>query len=70
MNVSYSIGELRLRPPVVNDPYDGIHNATTFGAACIQQVNNDKTLAGLEPVAIALLQELFNGTTIADDEDC
>jgi hypothetical protein len=38
----YSVGDLRFEPPVRNQPYTGVRNATSFSTACGQiQSNNN-----------------------------
>ncbi|KZV76147.1 alpha/beta-hydrolase [Peniophora sp. CONT] len=74
-NIPYAkppVGDLRFRLPVVNDPYSGAFNATTYGPACIQQVFNDTATSDLNPAAANVLQGVMNNfnTPFVDDEDC
>ncbi|KZV67945.1 carotenoid ester lipase precursor [Peniophora sp. CONT] len=66
------IGDLRLRLPVASDPYISTYNATAFGASCIQQVNSDKNMTGLNPAAVQVLDGVLDGSNFInnDDEDC
>ncbi|VDC07075.1 unnamed protein product [Peniophora sp. CBMAI 1063] len=64
------IGDLRLRLPVANDPYNGTYDATAFGASCIQQLSSDKNLTGLNPVAATILEGFLSDSNITDSEDC
>ena len=67
------VGDLRFQLPVANDPYLGTYNATTSGAACIQQLPRLTDTSNLNPTAAEILQQTVS--TIAssappDDEDC
>ena len=69
-NVPHSVGDLRLRLPRANDPYEGSYNATTFGPSCIQQPNTDMNLTDLNSTAALILQALASEANVTDDEDC
>ncbi|VDC07074.1 unnamed protein product [Peniophora sp. CBMAI 1063] len=67
------VGDLRMRPPVPNAPYEGSYNATAFGSPCIFQnitnVDPDSIAPGAQStwdanvgVAAAIL--------VGDHEDC
>ncbi|VDB87929.1 unnamed protein product [Peniophora sp. CBMAI 1063] len=66
------VGDLRFRLPIANDPYTGTFNATTFGAACIQQVANLTDTSNLNPIAAQVLLEATGNffSPDVDDEDC
>ncbi|VDB90061.1 unnamed protein product [Peniophora sp. CBMAI 1063] len=67
------VGNLRFRPPLLNEPYSGTtYNATSSGVACIQQVVNITDTSDLAPAAAAILNNPLSGPIVAmpDDEDC
>jgi acetylcholinesterase len=61
-------GDLRFRLPVANDPYTGVHNATSFGPVCPQQSEQYVILDNLAPEAKAFLSA--PSTPLTDSEDC
>ncbi|KAI0048254.1 carotenoid ester lipase precursor [Auriscalpium vulgare] len=65
------VGDLRLRLPQPNAPYTGVHNASAFGPACIQQSGPPLPIpAGFAPVTVQLLLGSEDGPPIVDSEDC
>ncbi|KAI0044924.1 carotenoid ester lipase precursor [Auriscalpium vulgare] len=65
------VGDLRLRLPLPNAPYTGVHNASAFGPACIQQLGSPLPIpAGFSPVALQYLEGLDYGASVVDSEDC
>ncbi|KAI0041130.1 carotenoid ester lipase precursor [Auriscalpium vulgare] len=64
------VGDLRLRLPQPNSPYTGVHNASAFGPACIQQIGQISLPANLSPVTLQLLATSTLGAPIVDSEDC
>ncbi|KAI0041133.1 alpha/beta-hydrolase [Auriscalpium vulgare] len=65
------VGDLRLRLPLPNAPYTGVHNASAFGPACIQQLEPPLPIpAGFSPVTLQLLAGRDGGAPIVDSEDC
>ncbi|KAI0265655.1 carotenoid ester lipase precursor [Gloeopeniophorella convolvens] len=64
------VGNLRFQLPQPNLPYQGVHNATQFGPACIQQSGPDIIpVQLLDPTTVAVL-EGGAGAPLADSEDC
>ncbi|KAI0265657.1 carotenoid ester lipase precursor [Gloeopeniophorella convolvens] len=64
------VGNLRFRLPQPNLPYQGVHNATQFGPACIQQSGQDIIpVQLLDPTTVAVL-EGREGAPLAESEDC
>ena len=65
-----SIGDLRLRLPVANAPYDGTYNATAFGPACTQQnATSEADFLALPPETLEFLVE-HTANVGAGAEDC
>ncbi|KAI0046103.1 alpha/beta-hydrolase [Auriscalpium vulgare] len=64
------VGDLRLRLPRPNVPYTGVHNASTFGPACIQQPGQVTIPAGVSPATLQVLTGINGGPPIVDSEDC
>ena len=65
-----SIGDLRLRLPVANDPYDGTYNATAFSPACTQQnATSEADFLALPPETLEFLVE-HTANVGAGAEDC
>ena len=68
--IAHRIGDLRLRLPSLNDPYDGINDATFCGMSCPQQV------ASLDiPEEFEYLSDLYIGNYLRSHtgpwgEDC
>ena len=56
-----SIGNLRFSPPKSPLKFAGVHQATSFGAACPQQATNTSAIPGLGS---------FNSSTPLTSEDC
>ena len=67
----FSVGDLRLRLPVANDPYEGTYNATAFGPACTQQnATSDANFAVLPPETLTFLLYNYTKDVGAGAEDC
>ncbi|PPQ98066.1 hypothetical protein CVT26_003292 [Gymnopilus dilepis] len=64
------VGDLRLRLPQPNLPYNGTHLATTFGPACPQQQTGLPLPPGLASETIDLITNLGIDAIFPDSEDC
>ncbi|KAF8907652.1 carotenoid ester lipase precursor [Gymnopilus junonius] len=64
------VGDLRLRLPQPNSPYNGSHLATTFGLACPQQQTGLPLPPGLASQTIDLITNLGIDAIFPDSEDC
>ena len=67
---SCRVGDLRLRLPVANLPYNGTHNATSFGPSCPQQafVFSESVEETIAPLAQDLAG--LSSTDLVENEDC
>ena len=67
----YRVGDLRFAPPVPPQPWLGVRNATTYGAACLQQ-NTSIGGAGQLPFTLpSFTYPIANVTPIQQQsEDC
>ncbi|PPQ91064.1 hypothetical protein CVT25_014732 [Psilocybe cyanescens] len=64
------VGDLRLRLPVANLPYNGTHLATAFGPACPQQNTGLPLPPGLASETIDMITNLGIDAIFPDSEDC
>ena len=65
------VGDLRLRLPQPNLPYNGSYNATSFGLSCIQQNGTLQVPPNLAPETLEVIVNSLSGSIInKDDEDC
>ncbi|KZV67243.1 alpha/beta-hydrolase [Peniophora sp. CONT] len=65
------VGDLRMRPPVANEPYSGTFNATAFGAPCIFQNLSAFSQSSVNPAAAVVLETALGAYSVTDDsEDC
>jgi carboxylesterase type B len=61
------VGDLRFAPPVPPVPFSGVHQATSFGAACFQQ---SSSLSALGPVGNAVASAIGGTGPAVISEDC
>ncbi|KAH8079812.1 carotenoid ester lipase precursor [Cristinia sonorae] len=63
-------GELRLRLPVLNNPYTGSHPSTDFGPSCPQKSTNLTIPPGPGLDALIAITAALGGSITSEDEDC
>ncbi|KAI0059490.1 carotenoid ester lipase precursor [Artomyces pyxidatus] len=65
------VGNLRFHLPKPNAPYTGIHDATGYGLACIQQSSNATIPSNIDPIALQFLELSASSIQASDQsEDC
>ncbi|KAI0683770.1 alpha beta-hydrolase [Cytidiella melzeri] len=65
------VGDLRLRRPLPNKPYTGVHNATAFGLGCPQQALSFDFPPNFSPAAVAALGAVTAQANLSHTgEDC
>ncbi|KZV67208.1 carotenoid ester lipase precursor [Peniophora sp. CONT] len=67
------VGDLRMRPPVANEPYSGEYNATAFGAPCTFQNITDVSPDSISPAAAGTWEAnvgVAAALLVGDSEDC